>query len=248
MMDVEQLTLDELIAGYTEDTGNNSFTCLICGKTIHCGEMVEVNDRLMVGEFAMKEHLEQEHPKRLDIILNADNKYVTLTDTQRELILLFSSGMTDAEIAKKLQIAASTVRHQRFLFRERAKEAKMYLAIWALAKIDPKEKKRPLTKQQAEAMYDEDYEITMAEAIKIQEGVFHSLEPMKLKTLSPKLKKRIVALKTIIELFVSERQYTEKEVNEILEPVYEDFVTLRRELINYGFMKRTDNGAEYWRL
>lgn len=43
--------------------------------------------------------------------------------------------------------------------------------------------------------------------------------------------------------------YTEKEVNALLKAwsAYEDYVMLRRELVDYGFLCRTANGASYWR-
>ena len=39
---------------------------------------------------------------------------------------------------------------------------------------------------------------------------------------------------------------TEQEVNEILRPIYEDYMTIRRYLIMYGFMERTKDGRQYW--
>jgi hypothetical protein len=48
------------------------------------------------------------------------------------------------------------------------------------------------------------------------------------------------------------RSYTEKEINEILraqlDPHYDDFVTLRRELYNWQFVDRERDGSRYWRL
>ena len=40
--------------------------------------------------------------------------------------------------------------------------------------------------------------------------------------------------------------YGEKEVNQILKMVYEDYVTLRRYLIEYGFLDRKPDGSQYW--
>ncbi|MGL4819053.1 MAG: DUF2087 domain-containing protein [Bacilli bacterium] len=36
-------------------------------------------------------------------------------------------------------------------------------------------------------------------------------------------------------------------MNEIIRAVYEDFVTVRRALIEYGFIDRTKDGKAYWR-
>lgn len=45
--------------------------------------------------------------------------------------------------------------------------------------------------------------------------------------------------------FEAGKTYSEKEVNEILKTVHADFVSLRRHLIEYGFMNRHNDGSEY---
>lgn len=78
------------------------------------------------------------------------------------------------------------------------------------------------------------------------DGVFYSIEPLKLKVFSPKEKKKIVILRKIAEQFEKNKQYTEKEVNSILTDIYEDYATIRRYLIEYGYMDRTKDGKAYW--
>lgn len=51
-------------------------------------------------------------------------------------------------------------------------------------------------------------------------------------------KKRVVVLRRLLERFVPNRDYLEAEVNAILLEANEDFATLRRELVDYGFMAR----------
>jgi len=43
-----------------------------------------------------------------------------------------------------------------------------------------------------------------------------------------------------------DRTYLEKEVNEIIKKYFEDFSLLRRELVNFGYMKRNPLTTEYW--
>lgn len=40
--------------------------------------------------------------------------------------------------------------------------------------------------------------------------------------------------------------YSEREVNRILKRIYEDYANLRRALIEYGFIDRTNDGSSYW--
>ncbi len=52
----------------------------------------------------------------------------------------------------------------------------------------------------------------------------------------------VVILDELARRFEPERQYTEPEVNVILEEVNEDYCTLRRSLVDYGYMRR-DKGV-----
>ena len=95
-------------------------------------------------------------------------------------------------------------------------------------------------------MVDDRYNITEKENQQILESAFEYLSPLKLKLFSPKEKKKIVILRKIAEQFEKNRHYSEKEVNQILEAIYDDYVTIRRYLIEYGYMNRTKDCKEYW--
>lgn len=45
--------------------------------------------------------------------------------------------------------------------------------------------------------------------------------------------------------FVRNREYTENEVNKVLKRMYEDYPTLRRALIEYGFFDRSNDCKVY---
>jgi hypothetical protein len=59
-------------------------------------------------------------------------------------------------------------------------------------------------------------------------------------------KKRDAISRYLVTLFEPERRYSEREVNEVISTFFEDFATLRRELIDRGFMDR--DREEYWRI
>lgn len=67
----------------------------------------------------------------------------------------------------------------------------------------------------------------------------------RLSALPSQQKKREIVLEHIAQSFEEGRRYGEKEVNQILMEFYDDFCTLRREMIGFGFMAR-DKEA-YWR-
>ncbi len=59
-------------------------------------------------------------------------------------------------------------------------------------------------------------------------------------------KKKIIVLREIVKNFKADREYSEKEVNRILERIYaRDYPTVRRYLIEYGFMDRSKDGSVY---
>jgi predicted transcriptional regulator len=68
----------------------------------------------------------------------------------------------------------------------------------------------------------------------------------RLKVIPAQRKKREVILRHILKEFQPGVHYTEKEVNEVLLRFHEDSATLRREMIAYKMMKRTE--GEYWRI
>lgn len=57
----------------------------------------------------------------------------------------------------------------------------------------------------------------------------------------------VSTLREITKLFQAAQSYTEKEVNQILKEVYDDHITLRRFLIEYGFLERKPDGSQYWK-
>lgn len=64
----------------------------------------------------------------------------------------------------------------------------------------------------------------------------------RLKSIPAQRKKRVVVLQHLVERFTPGQQYPERAVNEILRTAHDDFATLRRELVDYGFMRR-DQGV-----
>lgn len=67
-----------------------------------------------------------------------------------------------------------------------------------------------------------------------------------LKNYPAKEKKKIIILAEISKNFSKGKNYSEKEVNVILKRIYEDYVTLRRALIEYGFIQRSNDCSSYW--
>jgi len=65
--------------------------------------------------------------------------------------------------------------------------------------------------------------------------------------LPTKHKKLLVILRWLATRFKADTFYTEPEVNAILRAVYEaDYVGLRRDLVDMGYLRRERGGGKYW--
>lgn len=60
----------------------------------------------------------------------------------------------------------------------------------------------------------------------------------RLKTIPARRKQRVFVLQHLMTWFDPERAYEEREINDILRRAHEDVATLRRELVDYGYMTR----------
>ncbi|MBL4934407.1 DUF2087 domain-containing protein [Clostridium sp. YIM B02515] len=244
------LTLNEIKNGYSFDRQLDKYICNICGREFESGEVFKIGDKYFDAEKAAKIHIKNEHDEILKLLMSYDKKFTGITDNQKELLSMITSGMTDSEIAKQMGVAQATVRHQRFTFREKAKQAKLYLAIYELAFQSAERNKNTkddiINIHNGAKMVDDRYFTTKAEEMQILSSMFSSLEPLKLISFPAKEKKKIVVLKKIMQQFEKQKKYSEKELNSILKEIYEDFATIRRYLIEYGFMERTNDCKYYW--
>ena len=239
---IEDATVEELINGYVHGYLFNGglydktkgYICLFCNMGFDEDGIFTVGKLTVNAKKAVKLHIHKEHGHIFRNLLALDKDKTGLTDTQKEFLECYYSGMADKEIAGKMNITAATVRYQRFNFREKVKQAKMILALSEL--LD-----RELELWGSPKPVDENE--------KMLETLFESLSPLKLKTFDFKKKreeKRQLILKTITQQFEKDKKYAHKEVDAILKEIYHDYATLRRFLVDCGYMERTGDCREYW--
>ncbi len=125
-----ETNLDELIKGYEYNADSKKYVCGICWKEYEEGEIFRLDDRYFCAEKMMKIHVQNEHGDVLNQLITANKKYTGLTENQIDLLKMINLGLTDADIARKTGVTTTTIRHQRFTFREKAKQAKLYAAIY----------------------------------------------------------------------------------------------------------------------
>lgn len=68
----------------------------------------------------------------------------------------------------------------------------------------------------------------------------------KLKSIPTQRKKERIILEEIVQAFAFDRRYTEREVNIIIADYYDDFCTIRRDMIGERLLARDEKS--YWRV
>jgi hypothetical protein len=68
----------------------------------------------------------------------------------------------------------------------------------------------------------------------------------RLKQIPIKQSKLLAIVRWLVLQFEPNRFYTEQEVNEIIKPIHEDYASLRRDMIGFGFLRREPAGTKYW--
>ncbi|AJD89356.1 hypothetical protein JMA_00390 [Jeotgalibacillus malaysiensis] len=236
-----EASVEELMHGVKLADG--TYCCLICGERFEEGEVFKVGERFFEAYRAAEVHVQAEHESMFVYLMNMDKKYTGLSDHQKELLSYFKQGVSDKEAAKQIGGSPSTIRNHRFKFKEKEKQARVFLALMQLLKEETGPESLVQIHRGA-TMVDERYAITSEEQEKVLKTYFKA--DGTLSQFPSKEKKKIVVLQFLLKRFDVGQQYTEREVNEVIKQVYADFVTIRRYFIEYGFMDRNQDGSAYW--
>ncbi len=243
-----EATVEELSQGFYYDGEKEGYTCLFCYEEFEDGVIYSMNDRFLEAKKAVAQHIKNSHGSPFDYLLSMDKKYTGLSDHQKDLLTFFKVGLNDKEIVKEMDGGSpSTIRNHRFKFREKEKQAKIYLAIMnVLNNQTEKNQKDFIQIHKGAKMVDERYAITVEEKEKVLETYFRKGLDGPLDSFPSKEKRKIIILQHILTRFTPNKQYTEFEVNTLLKSIYIDFATIRRYLIEYGFMERSKDCTVYW--
>jgi hypothetical protein len=240
-------SVEEIKKGYIYKGDTGEYLCLICGKTFVKGIIYPEADLLYEAGKYMEIHIVKEHSSTFEFLLNLEKKYTGLTDHQKNLLSFFHKGYSDSDIVKEQESGStSTIRNHRFTLREKEKQAKVFLAIMELLNRKTTKKESLINVHRSATMTDERYATTEEENEQTLSKYFkHGLDGP-LTEFPTREKRKIVVLRHIVKNFELNKKYTEKEINEVLKGIYPDFATIRRSLIEYGFMDRHDDCSLYW--
>ncbi|HHD2753674.1 TPA: DUF2087 domain-containing protein [Clostridium perfringens] len=241
-------TIEEVKKGYIEQ--EDSFKCIICEEEFTKGRIYEIGSLLYDAKKATELHIEDKHGSTLEYLLSMNTSFTGISEIQRELLVLMASGLSDKEISQKFGVVQSTIRNHRYKLREKEKQARLFLAMMELLSSNTKKKVNILEKEtlfdahKTATTLDDRYNITDKE---IKETIKNYMdESGALKTFPSKEKKKIIILSQIVKHFSKGKKYSEKEINRILGRIYGDYATIRRALIEYGFVERSNDCSSYW--
>lgn len=243
-MDLMQYSVETLKNGYLYDEKQTHYICIYCGAKFDENEIFSIGDRFYNAKYKIVHHIKELHDSPTKYLISLDKKSVGLTDYQKLLVTDMANGLSDKEMALKHEITQTTVRNLRFTLKEKAKQAKAYLALYESIFQETSDF-APVHNHAT--MVDDRYIVTLEEKEKILKSSFESLSPLKLKVFSSKEKKKLIVLAKIAESFELDQNYDELEINQHLKSIYSDFATIRRYLIEYGFMERSKDGRSYKR-
>lgn len=222
--------------------------CLLCTFTSEDGYVYPKGKEFVDARKEMALHIETIHGSVIETLTNLDKKQTGLSAHQSKIIKCFYQGMSDYEVQKAMEIGSiSTIRNHRHALKDKERQAKTLTTIMTLLAEVTDDKKMLIKPHKTATMLDNRYDITFEEHEKVIEKYFPDGPEGQLSTFYTKEKNKIILLGEIIKRFEPIRRYTEKEVDAILKDIYlEDYVLIRRYLIQYGFLNREKDGSVYW--
>ncbi|MFF2885402.1 DUF2087 domain-containing protein [Paenibacillus sp. NPDC057967] len=240
---------EEIKQGYVYEGRTQSYCCLLCGEQFEEGEIFKLpdTDRLFTAAKYAGYHVQSAHGSMLDYLLSLDKKASGLTDVQKQLVRDFAQGLSDREIVQRTGGSASTIRNHRFVLKEKAKQAKVLLAVMDLMEGGEESVPKFMPVHRTATVMDERFAITEEEYDKILQQYLPEGPEGPLASIPGKEKRKVALLRHMASFFKLGERYTEDEVNVRLMGFSDDhYVSLRRYLVEYGYLDREDDGSAYW--
>ncbi|MDF2663900.1 MAG: transcriptional regulator, ArsR family [Paenibacillus sp.] len=192
---------------------------------------------------------------QLDKIVNYHKALADPTRV-RMLVLLADGELNGLELAERLCISPATVTHHAAKLREvslinerRDKNTiffslnRYFIRAYSTVIVD-------LIEKNGKGEEEEGMEDTHA---RLRQSVLKNFFTAdgRLKHIPAQLKKKLIVLEHLVSRLEPGRKYTEKEINEFIGRVHDDFATIRREFIMHQYMYRDNqiyelNPKELW--
>ncbi len=176
--------------------------------------------------------------------------YKALADVNRLKIvgLLAQRPYSVEELAELLRLKPSTVSHHLRRLADShlvSSRGESYYSVYQLEEKALEQQARPLLSRQDFTAAVGDMDVNSYDRKVVAD---FSRPDRSLKTIPAQRKKLEAVLRHVVKAFAPGRRYSEKQVNKMLLRFHTDTATLRRELVDFGLMKREGGGGECWRV
>ncbi|MGX7352828.1 transcriptional regulator [Enterococcus canis] len=228
----------DYIRGWYQD--QEQYHCLYCSQTFKEGLIYPYETLQQTAQHAIQQHVTTVHGGAFQGLLSLGRTASGLSEMQQEILTLFGQNLKDPAIAQRLGVSTSTIRNYRFKLREKERQARVFTSLMTLLETTP-----CLPPHQGATMLDDRYQITAEERQRVL-ATYLDADGF-VQQFPSKEKRKIIILSEFSQDFDPQKNYSEKAVNDILKRRIADFATVRRYLIEYGFLKRTKDGQTYWR-
>lgn len=235
-------SIDEIKNGFVRK--GDKYICTCCGRFYEEGVIYPKGNKFLEAKKAIVDHIKEAHESTFDVLINMDKKYTGLSEVQTSLIEDFFKGKSDKDIAEERNLTTSAIRNHRFRLKEKQKQAKVFLALMDLLYLENLDKEEMVEIHKGARQIDERYAISEKDRKKILERFVK--EDGNLTKFPKKEKEKIVILMYLANHLNYGVKYTESQINNFIREFHDDFVTVRRYLVAYGFLDRTKDGKEYW--
>lgn len=131
-----EASIEEVKRGFIEE--DEVYKCIICEEGFEKGRIYQLEDKFFDAKKAVELHIKEKHGSTLAYLLGMNNAFTGVSPAQLELLKLMAAGLSDKEIAAKLQVTPSTIRNHRYKLREKEKQARLFLAMMELIANDTK--------------------------------------------------------------------------------------------------------------
>lgn len=238
----------DLERGYSAAGHSPFYTCLFCQARFEEGMVYPSGSVLMTAKRAVHAHVEETHGGAFKSLLALGKDRTGISEIQAQVLTCEYDGLPDRDIAKALGgKSESTIRNHRFQLRRQKAQATVFLALMNLLEARVGGERKFMEFHGEVPVRDDRIVVTAEEQEKILRKYFTDEDQRTLSRFPGKQKEKLVVLNRITEFFDNEKRYTEKEINSVLAGVHGEYVTIRRYLIDYGFLKRKPDGSEYRR-
>ena len=240
--------IEDLKHGFRPVPSEQIFVCLFCGKTFDEGVIYPVEQQQVTAQRAVRHHLTKEHEGVFAALLGLGSQRTGVSEVQEAVLRRIYAGQSDREIAAALGgKSESTVRNQRFQLRKRKKEAKVFLALMELLEERDSASPHFVDFHADIPTRDDRVIVTTDESERILRHHLSEEGGLRLLSFPKKQKAKLVVLNRLAELFEPGRNYSESEVDRLLDAAGDESKEIRRYLIDYGFLARKRDGSAYWR-